>query len=290
MIALPPKAIPGGRLRAEEWNALVAAVEAMRPTLTVAPPAGVPPHPWRVTAQEEGESLRINIRCGCVNDQAATIPWRVREDARGEMPEASRAAHAEAREAAPASEWLKVWWDRPLHEAEPPFLLLPLDASKKNEAWTESLRPPVALRDAAPGKDAKYYVAGVVLAAMPYNIVSTVPMPRRFRVYAGRANPAALRQARAGEVLQLAQVWQAREGGALVALRVVQKVFWNLACMAVEPTLQRPGEVAVPPTGLPLVDVWTQQAAFAGNALAATVNNTLDMLEGQLTTTEFWTT
>jgi len=271
-VTLPPKVAPGEPIRAGAWNALVDAVRSISPTLRIADPAGPVAHPWKVTAtQTDEETVRLDVRCGCVNDTAATIAWKVKNDPRGNMPEAAKDAHAEALNATPESAFLREYYDRPLHEAEPPFLTLPIEPT--NAAWTESTRPPKALKDSA-SAEAKFHVAGVVLAAFPFNIVATVPFPKRFRVYAGRANPAALNQARSGELLQLAQVWQVREGGELSTISVSQKVFWNVACMAVEPSLQLPGTVETDPIS----------AALMGQG-----NSYLDTLESTLSTTQFWT-
>ncbi|MEI6035100.1 MAG: hypothetical protein WCS65_12585 [Verrucomicrobiae bacterium] len=282
-LPLPPKVSAGQPIRAEHWNAALDAAQSLRVQLSVADPVGSPSHPWKVSvSQTDGETLRIDVRAGCINDTAATIAWKVKEDPRGEVPESSREAQAAARLAD------KEYFDRPLHEEDPPFLTLPLacDASQ----WTASVRPPIALRESA-SKGAKFYVAAVVLAAFPFNILMSRPLPKRFRVYAGRANPSAIRQARVGELLQLAQIWQVRStGGDLETVSATQKVFWNLGCMAVEPSLQRVGEVETPLVGLPLADMWSIQNTAASNALVSAANDAIAMLESDLSSTEFWTT
>jgi|GEM_PF-3124958 len=290
-LPLPPKVATGDPIRAEHWNDMLAAVQSLQVQLDVAEPRAPSIHPWKVTATQSDENtLRIYVRAGCVNDTAATIVWNVKGDPRGDMPEEAKSAHEEALGKSPDSAFLKEYWDRPLHEAEPPFLALPLDPKVIRTQWTLSIptRVPKALKDSA-SKEANFYVAGVVLAAFPFNIISTVPFPKRFRVYAGRANPAALRQARLGELLQLAQIWQVREGGELSTISVSQNVFWNVACMAVEPSLQKVGEVETPLTGLPLVDMWSGMNTAGANALGEQANSYLDMLESSLGTTQFWT-
>ena len=115
-------------------------------------------------------------------------------------------------------------------------------------------------------------------------------MPRRFRVYAGRANPAAVRLARLGELLQLARIWQVHEDGTLSALAVQQEVFWNVSCMAVEPTAQTVSGFSIPPVGLPLVDAMAQGVNAGAAAIADAVNGFLSGIAAETASTEFWTT
>ena len=292
-LTLPPKVAARGLIRAEDWNKMLDAAQSLKVQINVADPAGPVSHPWKVSAADDGKgNLKISVRAGCVNDTAATVVWRMVDDPRGDMPEAAKAAHKAALAATPDSALLQKFWDRPLHEEVPPFLLLPLKVGSDGASpsqWTESTRPPAALKASA-SKEAKFYVAGVVLAAFPFIILSSVLFPKRFRVYAGKANPAQLRQARVGELLQLAQIWQVREGKDLSTISVVQKVFWNVSCMAVEPSLQRVGMVETPLTGLALADAWSSMNAFAQNSIADQANSYLSMLESTLTTTQFWTT
>jgi hypothetical protein len=291
-LTLPPKVAAGDPIQAEHWNALLDAAQSLRVQINVADPAGPVSHPWKVSASEDGKgNLKISVKAGCVNDTAATVLWKVKDDPRGDMPDAAKAAHKAALAATPDSAFLQSFWDRPLHEEVPPFLLLPLDPKATGTQWTLSVpsRVPVTLRESA-SKEAKFYVAGVVLSAVPFNIVSSIVFPKRFRVYAGKANPTAIRQARVGEVLQLARLWQVREGEDLSTLSVEQTVFWNVSCMAVEPSLQRGGTVETPMTGLPLVDMWSSLNATVSNSIAAQANSYLSMLESTLSTTQFWTT
>ena len=294
-LTLPPKVSAGDPICAEHWNALLDAAQSLQAQLNVADPAGPVSHPWKVSASEDGKgNLKIAVKAGCVNDTAATVVWRMVDDPRGDMPEAAKAAHKEALKATPDSAFLKEFWDRPLHEADPPFLLLPLKVGSDGASpsqWTASLatRVPKALKDSA-SDTAKFYVAGVVLCAQPFNIVSSVVFQKRFRVYAGKANPAALSNARAGELLQLARIWQVREGEDLSTLSVEQKVFWNVSCIAVEPSLQMVGTVETPMTGFPLADMWSMLNNAGTNALISQANSYLDMLSSTLTTTPFWTT
>jgi hypothetical protein len=297
-VPLPANATPGGAVRASEWNRLVEAVRALTPQVEVLPPAGVFPHPWRVTVAREGEpgaeKLRVRVAAGCVNDQAATIVWKAKDDPRGPLPETSRAAWEAAKAEDPKNDFLKDYWDRPLHEAEPPTLLVDLDPGGKD--WTERKpeRVPKDLRESA-STGAKFHAAGVVLAAFPFNIVLTRVLPKRFRVYAGKANPAAIRQARVGELLELARIYQVRgSGGELEAVAVRQLVFWNLAAAAYEPDLQK-----VDPTlptlpsfggiGLGFADSFLMGFNLTNQALAASANAAITNIEQQLDPTEFWT-
>ena len=293
-LQLPPPCAPGQPLLAERWNALLAAVESLRPHLEVQDPQGAPPHPWKVAVAEDpadAAKLRVKVLPGCANDQAATIVWKAKGDPRGDMPEASVAAWKEARKASPESEFLKVYHDRPLYEADAPFLQIGEDPEAEDSDWQQMprARAPKALAAAAP-EDAKFYMAGVVLAAFPFNILVTVPLPKRFRVYAGRANPAAVRSARAGELLQLARIWQVRDKQKQrVGLQAAQDVFWNLGCMAVEPQLQDIPDMTLPPAGLPLADAFLLGWNLATGALTNIVNGMLQNMEFTLETTEFWT-
>ena len=291
-LTLPPKVAAGDPIQAEHWNALLDAAQSLQVQINVADPAGPVSHPWKVSASDDGKgNLKISVKAGCVNDTAATVLWKVKDDPRGDMPDAAKAAHKAALAATPDSAFLKEFWDRPLHEEVPPFLLLPLDTKATGTQWTLSVptRVPKALKDSA-SPEAKFYVAGVVLSAVPFNIVSSVVFPKRFRVYAGKANPTAIRQARVGELLQLARLWQVREGTDLSTLSIEQTVFWNVSCMAVEPSLQRGGTVETTFTGLPLADMWSSLNATVSNSIAAQANSYLSMLESTLSTTQFWTT
>lgn len=289
-ISLPPKVAAGSPILAEHWNDMLSVAQSLQVQLTVADPAGPITHPWKVTASQiDRETLRVDVRPGCVNDQAATIVWKVNADPRGEMPAASRAAHAAALAKTPGNAFLKDYWDRPLHEEEPPFLTLPISPTAQQWTLSTRARVPAALRDSA-SPEARFFLAGVVLAAFPFTVVCTVPMPKRFRVYAGKADPVAINQARVGELLQIARIWQVREGDDLSTISVSQDVFWNVSCMAVEPALSRIDHVSTPLTGIPMVDAWSIQRSAWDNAIADATNSQIDMIESSLTTIEFWTT
>jgi hypothetical protein len=291
-LPLPEKVRPGEALSAAAWNGLVDATLALAVQMRWV--EAVPPgdHPWRVAVGREGvagkEKLRVRVQAGTVNDVAAVVVWKVKGDPRGDMPAASEAARQEALAATPASAYLKDYWDRPLHEADPPTCLLELDPLGKDWAPCLVTRVPKALRESMP-EEAKYYQAGVVLSVVNYNLLVPHPMPKRYRVYAGKANPAQMRSAAVGEVLELARLTQVRDGaGALLACSVRQLVFWNLGTMAYEPQLQ----VDVPPLpvpvfgiGLGLLDAWTGMESL----LTAEVNRSLANIESQMDSTEFWT-
>jgi hypothetical protein len=284
-LLLPAPARPGSPISARAWNDVLQLAQSLPVQLRIEPPQGNPPHPWRVSVSRMDEDmLRIDVSPGTVNDQPATIPWRVDGDARGPLPESSQIAWEAARDARPGDAWLAEWADRPLYEVDPPYLTLPLDTA--SGVWAPTARA-VPAWIARP--DAEYVVAGVVLAAFPYNILSARMMQRRFRVYAGRGNPAAIRQARAGELLQLARLWQVRVGGDLVDVQVEQQVCWNLGAMAVEPVVPRLEAWVLPPVGLPLVDGFIVGINATAELLATIVNGPLDNIAASITSTEFWT-
>ncbi len=290
---LPPRAVPGAPVRAADWNAVLEVLASLRPEVRVEPPRGEPPHPWQVEVRLQPgppPRLRIEVQAGLVNDEPATVLWQVQDDARGPLPEASAEAWRAAREARPQDAFLQRYWDRPLHEAEPPFLEIGLEVTDPGSGWERRPRhrAPAGLRAGA-GEAAEFWATGVVLAAFPFNVLATVPLPKRFRVYAGRPNPPALRAARVGELLQLARVWQVREGGEMRGLEVVQDVFWHLGCMAVAPALQMVDNVVLPPVGLPLADAFLAGVQLGNEAVVGLVNNELRLLEMTLESTEFWT-
>jgi hypothetical protein len=293
-LLIPAPVVPGAPLLAERWNALLGVLAVLRPNLKIDPPRGEPPHPWKVTVStnpEDATRLRITLLPGLVNDQSATIVWKAEKDPRGPLPAEASAAWKAARDAKPQDAFLQQYYDRPLYEKEPPFLEIGEDPTAKGSDWQEmpAGRVPRDLREAAPD-GAKFYVAGVVLAAFPFNVLMTVPLPRRFRVYVGRANPAAVRAARAGELLQLARIWQVRDAqGQRVDLRVGQDVFWHVGCMAVEPQLQEIPGMTLPPIGLPLVDMFAMGVQAGINAVTGLVNGFLASMESTLESTEFWT-
>lgn len=296
MSTLLPAPISAGRtVRAQDWNALVAAVRAMRPQIDVGAPMGVPNHPWRTRVTQQGDkALVIHVEPGLCNDRAAAVSWRVQGDARGELPTASRVAWLAARAARPLDPWLELFWDRALYELEAPFLWLPADPTSPEgrDAWRLAPRVPLGIAQRAP-KEAQWYEAAVVLAAFPWNVAYPVVPPKVFRVYAGRARPSNSGTARAGEQIELARLYAAVSEGRVVARQVEQRVFWHLGCTASEPSLQIPGTPFEIPSfgsiGAGLAGAFAAATDAANQAVLDGTNAILAGLEMEAGTVEFWT-
>jgi hypothetical protein len=288
-LALPEKKSTGLPVVASEWNAVIDAARALRPHVEVTPQLPRRRHPWRASLNQ-GERLQIRIAAGCVNDEPATIPWRVEGDARGPLPEASREAWRVLRDAAPQDPFLAEWYDRPLYEADAPFLEMDMDTAAVGSQWVRLERAPAGIELAA-GEE--LYRSAVVLAAFPFQLLGTRPFPRRFRVYAGRGNPAQIRQARVGELLELARIYQVLSGGELSRVWVDQRVFWNLGCLPVEPTV---GEISNPlplPSfggiGLGLLDGIAAGINLGNQLIVDQANAALAQMGWGTQSTEFWT-
>lgn len=281
-LTLPPPAQPGHPIRAAHWNALLDTIRAALPQLRISQPCGAPPHPWQITLRpdEPADRLDIHITPGLINDTLPAIHWAIRNDPRGPLPEPALQAWQTARAAAPSDPWLAHYHDRPLADTPPPFLRLPLDPAPPDTPWRPATRPPAWIASSLP-PDTRWHTAGVVLASFRYNTLTAVPMPKRWRLFAGRPDPAALRSAATGEVLQLARIWQARSpSGRLLTLRPQQRVWWHLSARASTPRLDR-----VP-------DYGPGQDPSGGlfSLLIQTANTQIANIEAGLTTTEFWTT
>ncbi len=314
-LLIPPGAPPIPT--AAQRNGLAALLRRcnLRATVDRKPDAKPFPHPWKVTPSRleisDGMTIpdgtwRFDVRPGFINDLPPPILYRRKSDPRGWTPPGGYVESGDT-----SADWVERSC---LDDTEdPPYLVrrpAPSIVSMRSIPSTPSDWALIADTDRRAIEDGAFcgeadwelelWRAHVLLSGAPldatfYGAQFRPPALKTFRLYASSHLPSASFGAASGGWLELATLYLLRDAKSPdeAAVRIRQRVFWNLWAVIVQPGADIPGEISAPVistnTGLGFADTFAQGINAANQSFADLALQQLQSTLEGASSVQFWT-